>query len=206
MRHVGSLGVMLLVLFSAALARPAEDSSLLPLVMANNNRTPAGQLKNGVLELQLDLRRGRWYPEDEGGGYRDVYAFAEVGHAPQSSGPLIRVPQGTQIHATVRNTLASQAKVYGLHSHPGDAKDALRLAPGETRELQFFVGEPGTYTYWATTSDKTLELRAEAETMLSGAFVVDTPGSKPDDFIFVLGMWTKDPAAGLQGTIVSIQR
>lgn len=64
--------------------------------------------------------------------------------------------------------------------------------------------EPGTYIYWATTTDKTLALRGDAETMLSGAFVVDLPGTKPDDLIFVLSMWTKDPAAGLQGTIVSI--
>ena len=203
MRHLGRFGIMLLVLFSAALARPAEDSSL-PPVMANDNRTPAGQLKNGILELRLEVRAGIWYPEDEGGGHRDVYAFAEEGYAPQSSGPLIRVPEGTQIHATIRNTLPLAAKIYGLHRHPGDAKDALKLAPGETRELEFLAGEPGTYIYWATTSDKTLELRADAETLLSGAFVVDTPGTKPDDFIFVLSMWTKDPAAGLQGTIVSI--
>jgi manganese oxidase len=202
MRHLGRFGIMLLVLFSAALAKP-EDSPL-PLVTANNNRTPAGRLKNGVLELQLDLRRGRWYPEDESTGYRDVYAFAEVDHAPQSSGPLIRVPQGTEIHATVHNTLPLVARIYGLHRHPGDAKDALRLAPGETHELQFPAGEPGTYIYWATTSDKTIELRADAETMLSGAFVVDTSGTKPNDLIFVLGLWTKDPAAGLEGTIASI--
>ncbi|MGA8621778.1 MAG: hypothetical protein WB660_25045 [Candidatus Sulfotelmatobacter sp.] len=66
----------------------------MPEVAANDNRTPAGQLKNHVLNLQLELCQGRWYPEDEGGGYRDVYAFAEEGHTPQSSGPLIRVPQG----------------------------------------------------------------------------------------------------------------
>ena len=70
--------------------------------------------------------------------------------------------------------------------------------------MQFLAGEPGTYIYWATTTDKTLALRGDAETMLSGAFVVDLPGTKPDDLIFVLSMWTKDPAAGLQGTIVSI--
>jgi manganese oxidase len=203
MRHLRRFGIMLLVLFSAALARPAENSSL-PSVMANDNQKPAGQLKNGVLNLQLDLRQGRWYPEDEGGGYRDVYAFAQEGHAPQISGPLIRVPQGTKIHAAIHNALALPAKIYGLHTHPGDAMDALRLAPGETRELEFLAGEPGTYIYWASTSDKTLALRADTETMLSGAFVVDTPGTKPDDRIFVLSMWTKDPAAGLQGTIVSI--
>jgi FtsP/CotA-like multicopper oxidase with cupredoxin domain len=198
-RHSGRLGILLLALCPLAFARPAEDSSL-PPVMANDNRTPAGQLKNGVLNLQLELRQGRWYPEDEKGEYRDVYAFAEEGHAPQSSGPLIRVPQGTQIHATIRNTLPVAAKIYGLHRHPGDAKDALSLGRGETRELQCLVGEPGTYMYWATTSDKTLEDRDDAETLLSGAFVVDAPGTKPDDRIFVLGIWTKGISdAGFEG-------
>ena len=144
MQRLSRIGMILLVLFLAASASPAENSSL-PLVVANDNRTPAGELKNGVLNLRLELRPGRWYPEDEGGGYRDVYAFAEEGHAPQSSGPLIRAPQGTQIHATIHNTLPLPAKIYGLHRHPGDAKGALRLGPGETRELQFLAGEPGTY-------------------------------------------------------------
>jgi len=64
MRHLARLGIAFLVLFSAS-ASPAEAP--LP-VMANDNRTPAGQLKNGILELRLELREGVWYPEDETGG------------------------------------------------------------------------------------------------------------------------------------------
>lgn len=191
MRHGALLGIAFTVLFCpAALAQTAENSSL-GRVVANDNRTSAGQLKDGVLDLRIELSPGVWYPEDEGGGHRDVYAFAEEGHAPQSSGPLIRVPQGTQIHISIRNALPLAAKIYGLHRHPGDPKDAAILAPGETRQLQFLAGEPGTYIYWATTSDKTLELRDDKETLLSGAFLIDPPGAKPDDRIFVIGMWTK---------------
>ncbi len=192
MRFAYRLGILLLALCAAASSNAADDSSL-PAVVANDNRTPAGQLKNGVLNLHLELRPGRWYPEEQGGAYRDVYAFAEEGQGPQSSGPLIRVPQGTQIHASIRNTLPTAAKIYGLHSHPGDPKDALAVAAGETREVQFLAGDPGTYLYWATTANHSLDDREDQETLLSGAFVIDSPGAKPDDRVFVIGLWTKGP-------------
>jgi hypothetical protein len=73
-------GILLLVLCVAASASAAQDSSL-PMVIAYDNRTPAGQLVNGVLKLHLELRPRRWYPEDERGVYRDVDTFAEQGHA-----------------------------------------------------------------------------------------------------------------------------
>jgi FtsP/CotA-like multicopper oxidase with cupredoxin domain len=203
MQFLTRLGMMFLILPVLAFTQPAENSSPPPLV-ANDNRIPAGQFISGALNLHLELRRARWYPEDEKAGYRDVYAFAEQGRPPQSSGPLIRVPQGTHIHATVRNMLPSPAKIYGLHGHPGDPNDALNLAPNEIRELQFPAGEPGTYMYWATTSDKALEGRSGEESMLFGAFVIDPEGAKPDDRIFVLGIWRKNTEAEIEQQIPSI--
>jgi hypothetical protein len=97
--------------------------------------------------------RGRWYPEDETGQYRDVYAFAEQGHAPQSSGPLIRVLAGTQIRVSIHNSLPVAAKIFGLHRHPGDAKDALTLVPDERRQVQFVAGEAGTYLMGITVGE-----------------------------------------------------
>jgi hypothetical protein len=191
MRHCSRLGIVLLVLCPVAYARPVENSAL-PLVAANDNTTPAGQFTNGILNLRLELRQARWYPEEEKGEYRDIYAFAEEGRRPQSSGPLIRVPRGTHICAVIRNMLALPAKIYGLHQHPGNPKDAVRLEPGEARQLEFVAGEPDTYMYWATTSDNRLEDRDGAETLLSGAFVVDALVARPNDHVFVIGFWTKE--------------
>src|SRR5579862_3596958 len=139
MQRLSRIGMILLLLFLAASASPAENSSL-PLVMANDNRTPAGQLKNGVLKLELEISRGRWFPEDEKGQYRDAYAFGEKGRPPQSSGPLIRVPQGTQIRITIHNTLTLAVKIHGLHGHPGDPNETVNLQPGGTRALEFLAG------------------------------------------------------------------
>src|SRR5271165_2800912 len=183
MRHLGRFVSVLLPLFFAALEIHAENPSL-PLVMANDNRTPAGQLKEGVLKLELEIGQGRWYPEDEKGQYRDAYAFGEKGRPPQSSGPLIRVPQGTKIRITIQNTLTLTVKIRGLHTHPGDPNQTVNMQPGETRELEFPAGEPGTYPYWGTTSDTSLKGRRAAETLLSGAFVVDSLGMPEQDRIF----------------------
>jgi manganese oxidase len=191
MRCYRSLGMLLLAVCAVAFANAGSTDTSLPEVVANYNRTSAGQLKDGVLTVHLELRQGRWFPGDEQGIYREVYAFAEQGRAPQSSGPLIRVPQGTQIHASIRNTLPVAAKIYGLHCHPGDPHDALSLAAGETREVRFAAGDAGTYLYWGTTANHLMKDRDEAETLLSGAFVVDSPGAKADDRIMVIGLYTK---------------
>ncbi|HSR14538.1 MAG TPA: hypothetical protein VLL51_02215, partial [Gemmatimonadales bacterium] len=84
MRHV-LLGLSLLMTGGAA-----DHASDLPVVAANDNRTPAGTLRDGVLHLDLVVTMARWYPEDSGGSYTDIPVFAEVGKRPEIPGPLIR--------------------------------------------------------------------------------------------------------------------
>jgi len=125
------VGILLLALCAVASAGAAEDSPL-PAVIANDNRTPAGQFTNGVLTLHLEIRPGRWHPEDEHSAYRDVFAFAEQGRAPQSPGPLIRVPQGTEIHATIRKSeMQAPEQSEACLSSSGDTKlpPLLRCGP-----------------------------------------------------------------------------
>ena len=144
MRFVICCGTLLAAsLLFTQVSQPADQATL-PVAAANDNRMAAGVLKNGILELKLELRASRWYPEDENGAHVDAYAFAEMGGAPQISGPLIRVPQNTKIHLSIRNTLPKTAKIAGLNTHPAQAPEALSLAPGETPELQINAGEPGT--------------------------------------------------------------
>lgn len=200
-----------LLLATALFTPPASvsEQSSLPVVVANDNRTPAGNLKDGILNLHLELRGARWFAEAPDGVYEDVYAFAEQGHPPQSPGPLFRVPQGTRVHASIHNLLSLGAEIHGLHSHPGDPDEFIQVNAGETLEVQFDAGEPGTYMYWATTSsahfDRVEERSRGEETLLTGAFIVDPPGPREHDRIFVIVDWDKIALSGGEGgTILAI--
>jgi len=183
---------LLAALHLTAQSPPAEQTR----IQANANRIPAGKLENRVLTLHLELREGNWFPEAEAGPSLKVYAFAEEGQAPQTPGPLIRVPEGTEIRLTLRNLLPSVAVVHGLHQHPGAANDVVRLPPGEDRELRFSAGSAGTYQYWASTAQDLSRSRHgrpyREDSQLAGAFVVDPPGTAVSDRIFVLGVWRND--------------
>ena len=78
--------------------------------MANDNRAPAGVLKNDTLTIRLEARSGQWQPEGENGRKLDAYAWAEEGRAMQDPGPLVRVTEGTEVRASLRNTLPKRVR------------------------------------------------------------------------------------------------
>src|SRR5262249_30381467 len=178
-------------------ATSTASPATLPRIAANPNLAPAGELRDGVLTIRLEIREGEWYPEAETGPAVAVQAFAEEGRPLQIPGPLIRVPEGTEVRATVRNTLAKgTARLYGLHARPGGDKKPLEIPAGETRAVRFKLTAPGTYHYWATTTDAVLQRRFFADTQLSGALIADPPGEVVADRVFVIGVWL-DP--GVRG-------
>ena len=163
---------------------------------ANANLEAAGRLRNGVLTIRLEARAGRWYPEEDNGPSEVVHVFAEEGRDPTIPGPLLRVPEGTTIHAYLRNRLDSTLVLHGLHARPGAEGDSIVIGPGAVREVRFVAGAPGTYYYWGSTTRSSFLKRAWLDSQLSGAFVIDgkTEGRKDGKFadrIFVLGMWIK---------------
>lgn len=170
-------------------------------IHSNANRAPAGRLRNGILTLHLELRTGLFRPHADDGPEVAVQAFGEPGRPLQIPGPLVRVREGTVIHATVRNTLPDSTLVlHGLLTRPGLVDDTVQVPPGATREVQFTAGQPGTYFYWGTTTGKRMEDDRWIDSQLSGAFIVD-PANRVGsaDRVFVIGLWLspRDTAAGL---------
>ena len=158
-----------------------KAASPLAEALSNDNRVPAGRLANGVLTLALEAREVLWYPEDKPGAAIPLYAFAEVGQAARIPGPMIRVPAGTEIHATVHNTLPRPLRLRGLQDRASGTLDSTVVAPGATEEFRFRVDIPGTYYYWARTSPTPAVPGPgnSRDSQLIGAFIVDPAGTRP---------------------------
>jgi FtsP/CotA-like multicopper oxidase with cupredoxin domain len=187
----------------AAVPHPRADRSELPPLpraSANDNRRPAGTLRDGRLDLKLEIVNAEWFAEAESGPSLTMQAFAETGRAPEIPGPMIRVPEGTEIHVTLHNALPdSEVVVHGLHTRPATTDDIVRIPAGGTREVTFQSGAPGTYFYWATSDKKPLQYRVRKDSQLSGAIIVDPRNGPPNaDRVFVVGLYSDDPdsAAG----------
>lgn len=163
-------------------------------VEPNDNRRPAGVLRQGVLQLKLQARVAMWYPDGDESPGTPMPAFAEEGKVARIPGPLVRVPSGTEAEVSVVNSLRDTLLVYGLHTrgNAGSPADApISLAPGERRSVRFRLDRAGTYYYWGTTTRRAFNFRIREDAQLTGAIVVDDSASRArNDRVFVIGMWT----------------
>ena len=176
------------LLFGLAWSPPIRRSADPPRVVPNDNRTPAGRLSGDSLVISLEIRMAEWYPERPDGPHVRVAAFAEAGVPATVPGPLIRVPTGTRIVATLLNTLSDSAvTIRGFMSRPNPKDQGITLKPGERTTVRFPVGEPGTYFYDADVGVQPDTLERE---QLAGAFIVDPPGGSPPDRVFVINIWS----------------
>ncbi len=173
----------------------------LPFISTNQNHVPAGTLKDGVLTVAFEVAKGEWHPEADDGMALQVYAFGEVGHALQNPGPLIRVPEGTEVHVSIHNTLSVPVTVHGL----GASVSAVRVLPERTEETAFKAETAGVYFYWGTTEVEDIKLRYGIDSELTGAIVVDPAGAETQgDEIFVMEMMSEVPGVGARKTLATI--
>jgi FtsP/CotA-like multicopper oxidase with cupredoxin domain len=177
------LAATLAAVLAALPTNPPDRAPVVP----NDNRLAGGTIRGGVLHLRLDARLAAWRPDPAVDSAVTVQAFAEEGGAPRIPGPLLRAAQGTEVRASVRNSLDTTLVVHGLRagSVPGDT---LHVQPGATREVSFRAGAPGTYLYWGSTTGDSIHHRTRRDGQLTGAVVIDPPGTRPDtaERIFVM--------------------
>ena len=174
-------------------ATRASAQSIPEQVHINDNRRAAGTHEGNTRTIRLEARLGEWRPDGDAAPALTVRAFAESGGPLQVPGPLIRVSEGTRIRAIVRNTLDQPLFIHGFYTRPGKPTAVEPVQPGETREITFEAGAPGTYYYWAAPdASMTMALRRGRDTQMGGAFVVDPPGAVADDRVLVIGAWSND--------------
>ncbi len=160
------------------------------LIVANTNGVPAGVLANDTLMVRLEARPGQWQPEGDKGRTLEVFAWAEEGKAMQDPGPLLRVTEGTEVRASLRNTLPKPLTVYGFGATRG-ATDSIIIAPGTSQDVHFTAAAAGTYYYAGKTSGGPLPARVDEDTQLNGVIIVDSAGTaKPaPDRVFVISWY-----------------
>lgn len=177
--------IAVLPLTLAAGSPPA--SSVPPKALPNPQLAAAGSMRDGVLSITLDAQMATWHPDGDSLPGIVVEAFGEPGAAPLAPGPLIRVPLGTAIHATVRNSLARDTLI--LHFHLGATPDSIVVPSGEQRELRTTPARAGTFLYKGYVT-RAMDRTAGFTGLLHGALVVDSAGATMNDRIFVIsGAW-----------------
>ncbi len=167
-----------------------DEKSVFPVVAANDNTVPAGDLVNNVLELNLDVLWSDFYIETNQRPGLRVVTIAEKGKPPTVPAPLIRVKTGTIIHVTLHNSLEdSSITFFGLQKRPSVTGDSVLLNPGETKDITFESGNPGTYLYRARIGSWPYTYGTEEE-QLGGAFIIDSEGVSKPDRVLVLNIFS----------------
>ena len=189
-------GLSLLVV---AAADSGTGETALSVVQANSNTARAGVMRDGVLTVSLEAKPALWYLDGRQHPAMTIEAFSEPGKAPLMPGPLVRVPAGTTLRVTVRNSLSTPLTFFlptlrGTGDRVG-ATESLVVAAGTEGTLATRAELPGNYAYRGETPTKSGGTKALGSGLLAGAIVVDTVGAvaPPHDRVFVV-MATQDSA------------
>lgn len=157
---------------AVAAAMPAANDGVLH---PNDLTTAAGTLHDGVLTIALETRVGSWYPEGDGSLAADsMVGLAEPGKPAYTPAPLMRMPRGTVVRGTLRNTLPRPLTVFGL-GPTRSLSDSLIVPVGQTASFSFTAEAVGTYAWWLKSSK---DGRFE-DLVATGVIAVDEAGLPP---------------------------
>ncbi|MBA3671601.1 MAG: hypothetical protein H0W68_06210, partial [Gemmatimonadaceae bacterium] len=169
----------------AAPARSPESSPSPPEAVANDHRTPAGTLRDGVLTLAIVAQTVQWRMLAADGPAVQVETFAEEGRTPTVPGPLVRVPIGTRVELTIRNTLRDTLSFRWRCVSPCSKAQDLRVAPGEVQRFSAPLDSAGTFVYRGGIYAGGRRLGGGRGGQLGGVIVVDPTGARTDRILVV---------------------
>ena len=181
----------------AATVIASETDHKLEEIQINDNRKQAGELRDGIYYIHLEIREGIWYPESKAAAPMKIKALAEEGKPLSVPGPLMRVTEGTEIRATITNKIKDlPQELYGFYTRPipfstdNVFAGSVLIPPGETKEVRFNPGASGTYLYAMrdTAAEKVIRLPFY-QNQSYGALIVDGKDDKvdPAERIFIIG-------------------
>lgn len=198
-RRASALACLAFALISRSAIAHRAASGELPGVQPNANIERAGTLHDGVLTVALEAKESAWHLDGPARAAMTIEAFSEPSKPPLMPGPLMRIPQGTEIRLSVRNSLPTSLTFLlptAIRGGPDrfTAMDSIVVAPGAVGLLTTRAAVPGNYVYRAATSSGTSKA-VKLAGLLTGALVVDTAGAtdSPRDRVFVI-MQTLDSA------------
>ena len=191
MRTPLALCLVLSLSLNGGLDHPEPRSATPPTAVLNANTTPSGTLTDGVLTLVLEAKRTMWYPEGSSRPGREIAALGEESKPPLVPGPLVRVPAGTTVRLSIRNSLEQDTIAFHVPftargATAAEGVDSVVIAPGARGDVTFTATVPGNYFYRARTNDG-LDRRLMIGGGMAGAIVVDSAGRpRPRDRVLVM--------------------
>ena len=196
--------LLCVVLAAGVVTSTGHSPPSAPDALPNDNRTPAGIRVGDTLVLRLVATQVTFRINGERDPGFTTLAFGEEGKPASIPAPLIRVRVGTSIVATVRNSLRDTLIVQGLGPRGDGILDSLRVLPGESGDVRFEAGKPGTYLYRGFTSQRMppgpvperIRQGASIASQLVGAFIVDSAGPVTPDRVMVMTMLVDSPTGG----------
>lgn len=164
----------------------------LPLIEANNNKSPAGTISDGEIFLDLEIVESDFRPETNDRPGVKVWAFREKGKAPTVPAPLLRSEVGTIINVSFTNNHPdSIVHVYGLNDKgEEDSEEGMSFEPGESKSWSFIANTVGTYFYFADIGIRGGRRFGETE-QLAGAFIIDEVDADINDEVIVINIFSQ---------------
>jgi FtsP/CotA-like multicopper oxidase with cupredoxin domain len=167
-------------------------------IASSDGMVSGGSRSGHTLHIALVARWGMWYPDGPRTMGLPIEAFGEAGRSLQIPGPLVHVPLGTRVVASIHNQLPHDLTIRGLASGSAASQAIITVPRGATRHVAFTLDRAGMFYYYGSDFGEGLASRFASDAELSGAIVVDRPHAPPIDRVFLLSIYAPviEPTVG----------